>query len=1173
VLALWLACLGASAPPSVAGATDDPDADAAAGGELPLPPERQVAFETDQATWLSLDVAPDGDTLVMEVLGDLYLLPVAGGEARPLTRGMAFDSQPRFSPDGQRVAFVSDRDGAENLWVMGVDGSDPRRLSGNSDDAEFASPSWAPDGSHVVVSRTSWGLRTYEVWAYHLEGGKGLRLTRAAASSRTPVEQRGNSLGAVYGPEGRFLYYAYKTGGFGYNLQFPLWQIVRHDLRTGDRDYLTQAQGSAFGPVLSPDGSLLVYGTRYEGRTGLRLRNLVTGEDRWLAYPVEHDEQESRFTRDLLPGYAFTPDGAHLLFSQAGRIRRLELATGAVSGIPFRVAVARALGPKLQFPQRLGLGPVKARLIRDPALSPDGKRLAFSAFTRIYTFDLASGATRAVSAEGTSAFHPAWSPDGRSLAYVSWQTRGGHIWRIRADGGGKPERLTEVAAFYTDPAFAPDGERLVALRASSYERLYRENDLGAPVGSDLIWLPARGGTARLVMPSRGYARPHFGPEPDRIYLYQMESDGSGLISVRFDGTDRRRIASAEGPGIYVAEEDAPADDMRMAPDGRHVLIAHANQLYVAALINPHLQNQNIDLDGPPVPLARLTDVGADFFGWGTDGEIFWSSGDTLHRRPVASVAYEAGPDEDGDEDGEPAQRAGSGDGETDPSADGEPSAPSGGAAAADGTAGAGPERRPLREAHAAVRVTEIPVYLPRHVPRGTIALEGATVLPMTEPETAIEDAVVLVEDDRIVAVGRRGAVTVPPEAVRLDLAGRWILPGFVNTHAHFRPLRRVLDTDNWAFLANLAYGVTTGLDVQPSTTDILAYQDLIDAGLMLGPRALSTGPGVFSNNDFQSAEHTRTVLSRYKDRYRVRNLKAYLAGNRRQRQWIVQAARELKLMPTAEGALDMKLDLTHVIDGFSGNEHNFPLRTLYRDVVELVARAGIGYTPTLLVSYGGPFAESWFYTRENPHDDAKLRRFTPSHVLAARTRRGPWFHDDEYAFPDQAAAAAEIVRAGGRVGVGDHGQLQGLGYHWELWALATGMTNLEALRAATRHGAEMIGVAGDVGTVEAGKLADLVVLTADPRADIRHTAAIELVMKNGELFDGDTLDQVWPERETLAEPWWRLDAPPAAPAPEAGAGDGRRGVSAYNARRPEAAGDGRPGELRRDQRASAADRG
>ncbi len=893
---------------------------------------------------------------------------------------MAFASQPRVSPDGERVTFVSDRDGGENVWTIGADGNAAQKLSEGGKLVQFASPDFSPDGSHVIVSRTTWGLGTFELWAYHVDGGKGVQITEAKTNGNTAIAQRSNALGAIYSEDARYLYYARKNGGFGYNLTFPLWQIARRDLQSGDEDYLTQAQGSAFRPALSPDGRSLVYGTRFEQQTGLRRRDLETGKDEWLIYPVERDEQESRFTRDLLPGYAFTPDGEALIYTYQGKIRRQNLNDDSNHDIPFTAKVSQSLGARLYFPNRLGLGPVKARLLMGPELSPDGSKLAFSAFMQLHVYDFASAEIDTISPAGVSAFHPTWSPDGREIGFVSWANHGGHVWRVRANGRGKPKRLTETAGYYSDPAWSPDGERIFALRASSYDRLYRELDFGAPIGLYLVWFSSTGGAAELVVPSRGFRKPHFGPEADRIYLYQG-GGASGLTSIRFDGTDRRSHLTVKGPGIYGAEEDVAAADVRISPDGRHTLIHHANQLYVARLLNPFLQNLELSISDPSLPLARLTDIGADFFGWNQDSDgMFWSVGHEIYRRPLASVVFRS--------------------------------------VAGNGAKGVAADSGEIAEAHDSVVSTSIDLYRPRYQPQGTLALVGATVISMVADAPALEDAVVIVQNDRIKTVGPFSEVEIPADAHVLDVSGQFILPGFIDTHAHFRPLRRILDDQNWAFLANLAYGVTTGLDVQPSTTDIIAYEDLIDAGLMIGPRALSTGPGIFSNNEFVSADHAESVLRRYKDHYGVRNLKSYLAGDRKQRQYIVQAAEKLKLMPTTEGGLDMKLDMTHVIDGFSGNEHNFPLVNLYRDTVQLVARSGIAYTPTLLVNFGGPFAENYFYTRESPHRDAKLRRFMPANAIASRTLRTRWFLEEEYAFPQFAAQAAKIVRAGGRVGGG-----------------------------------------------------------------------------------------------------------------------------------------------------------
>ncbi|HYW98689.1 MAG TPA: hypothetical protein VE822_06230, partial [Candidatus Elarobacter sp.] len=801
---------------------------------LPLKSDRKVEFTTDEGTWLSLDVSPDGKTIVFELVGDIYTLPIEGGHAKLIDGGMSFDSQPKFSPDGQWIAFLSDREGSENIWIMHPDGTSVKQVSKDPNN-DFTSPSWAPDGKYIFVSKAQFGIGSSEIWMYHVEGGTGVQITKSKPTPNLERNRRPNAMGVVASPDGKYLYYAAKLGSLYYNQQLPTWHIARRDRKTGDEDDLIRQIKSAFRPVLSPDGKQVLYVTRYETESGLRLRNLESGEDRWVKYPVTRDDQESLFTRDVFPGYAFLPGGKEIVYNQDGKIKRLDLVTGSDKVIPFTAQVSQELGPKLDFPQTAEQGPVKVRLIMDPAESPDGKKLVFSAMTHLFTMDLPGGRPQRLTTGNAREFQPAWSSDGKSIAYVTWSSDGGQLWKIPA-AGGTPVQLSKSLAVYSNPAWSPDDTKIVLLRGNAYDRENSTFDGGQTGNADLIWIPSDGGGANLILPARGAGGPHFTNDKDRIYVYTPQ----GLVSLRYDGTDRRTHLVVKGQGLYFFEEPVPADDIVPSPDGQWVLAHVMNQLYVIAMPIVGGEPPTVNVATPAVPAKRLTDIGADYFAWADDGKtITWAVGASLFREPLSAISFEPPKDEKKEGDKKDADAKDSDKKDADKTDAASQTADVKKDEKKDQKKDEKKEEKKLKEQEKDVQEIAVDLEVPRKTPKGTIVLRGATVVTMRGDEV-LKNADIVVENNRIKSVGAKSSA--PAGSKVFDVSGKTIVPGFIDTHAHWTEIRRgILDTQNWSFLANLAYGVTAGLDVQTATNDMFAYQDLVDTGDILGLRAFSTG--------------------------------------------------------------------------------------------------------------------------------------------------------------------------------------------------------------------------------------------------------------------------------------------------------------------------------------------
>lgn len=1034
---------------------------------LPLKPTKTISFDTDEGTWVSLDVSPDGRSIVFDLVGDLYILPMGGGEARRITSGMGWDCMPVFSPDGSQIAFISDRSGSDNLWVMNVDGTGLRKVTSETDYA-LSSPEWTPDGENLVARRFGAYpspenyLTNVPLWIYHVDVGKGFEIYPRKEGNTT-------NTGATFSPDGNFMYFSSHSGGYA-GAEVNNYQVVRLDRSTGESENVTSGYGGGLRPIISPDGNYLVYATRRDVETALRIRDLRTMQEEWLVASMRRDDQEGYAPNDILPGYAFTPDSRSVIFTGGGKIKRVDVETKDVSVIPFNARVEVDAVERLIVQEKIDDGPLQVRQFLWVNQSPDGERITFTAVGKLWVADLDGGNPRRLTDSPLREYAPAFSPDGRWIAYVAQSDTGGaQIVKVRSSGG-TPVPVTPPGGGYSSVTWSPDGEKVV----------YQGRRLASPTcrgcgSAELAWISADGGEAHRILPSGGNSATVIETARDGERVYYVEPGPRGaavafgspppmhVVSVKMDGTDKRthaKLSSGAGRiGVSVA---------RPSPDGKWLLLLDRDNAFVMRLTEVG-DGVKINLTSPSIPLAQLTDEGANTIGWVDGGQtIAWSFTNHYYRASLETVIR------------------------ADSMADWEP------------------------------EDIEVSLTVPRAIPQGTLYLEGARIVTMRGDEV-IPEGDILIENNRIVAVGPSSTMDAPADARVMDVRGKTIIPGLVDVHAHPRSGAQMVPDAAWNIANHLAYGVTTTRNPSGSRGTFW-WQELIEAGELVGPRLYGTAnPLTSTGAPVESYEDALHLARRYNEQG-AHSLKQYLQPRRIQRQWFRMAAEEEQINITNEGAGDLKADITMALDGFTAFEHSLSIVPLYKDVIEIVARTGVTYTPTLIVAYGGPGGEGYWRAKWDMHDDAKVRRFTPHQNVDREWRRKTVIVDEDFNFPLIAQGVRDIVRAGGSAGLGSHGNEQGIGAQWEIWMLASGgMTPMEVLRVVTILGAESIGFERDLGSLEPGKLADLLVLDANPLDDIHNTDNIHFVIKNGVVYDGDTLDELWPRQRTFPKFPWAID--------------------------------------------------
>lgn len=1027
-------------------------------------PSKEVSFTVNEGTWMNLDVSPDGQTIIFDLLGDIYTIPVTGGIARTLRTGLAFEVQPRFSPDGKKILFTSDAGGGDNIWVMDADGKNAKQVT-KENFRLLNNGAWMPDGQYIVARKHFTSTRSLgagEIWLYHVSGGGGLQLTKRKNDQQDVNEP-------IVSPDGRYIYFSedmYPGGFFQYNKDpnNQIFIIRRFDRQKGIVENITGGAGGAVRPQLSNDGKTLAFIRRVRTRSVLFLRNLETGEE-WPVYDkLSKDQQEAWTTFGSYTGFDFTPDDKHIIIWSQGKIQKIDLSKSNEGvDIPFSVEVKQKIADVVRFQQDINPDRFNVNVIRHLKTSPDEKWIIFNALGYLWKRPIPNGTSVRLTSGKDYEFEPAFSADGKTLVYTTWNdSASGALYTLNlAAANAKPVRITQERGIYRMPSFSPDGKWIVFLKEGG------DNVLGLPFTAQpgIYTISSAGGKSNFIT-ERG-TQPRFNKSGDRIYLTTGGGMNRNFISVNRDGLEERtHLKSTYG------------SQFTLSPDENWIAFVDLHNVYVASF---PMTGNTVDLGSTTAdfPVKKVSkDAGLNLH-WSADNKkLHYSLGDQYYTINLED-RFEF-------------------------------------------IAGKPDSAFVLPEKGIAIGLVET-----AGKPAGSLAFTNARIITMKGSEV-IENGTIVVEGNLIKSVGRSGEVTIPPGTKTIDAGGKTILPGFIDAHAHGNHFRGgIIPQQHWPYYANLAYGVTTMHDPSANSELVFAQSELIKTGQMVGPRVFSTGTILYgADGDFKavinSLDDARSALRRTRS-FGAFSVKSYNQPRREQRQQVIQAARELGIEVVPEGGSFFYHNLSMILDGHTTIEHNMPISMLHDDVIKLWQHAGTAYTPTLIVSYGSVSGEYYWYQHTNVWENNKLLRFTPRNVIDTRSRHRTMLPEEEYENGHILVSKhlKKLNDAGVKINMGAHGQLQGLGAHWEIWMIQQGgMSNFDALKTATINPAQSLGLDKWIGSLEPGKLADLVVMDKNPLENIRNTESIRYTMVNGRLYDAETMNETGNYNKPRSKFYW-----------------------------------------------------
>lgn len=1028
--------------------------------QLPIKPARTLSFVTDEATNVEVDVSPDGKTLVFTILGELFTLPVAGGNAVQISRGMAVNSCPVWSPDGNYIAFISDATGNANIHIRNLSGKfhkvlDPDRHGNlNFTWNPFWWPRWLPESNALLVDTN----------VYFLSGQKYPLPESMVACNDW---QKNNNCVIGFTSNKKFLFTAEYT-----DLN---WTVLRIDRQTGETVKIHEADGiwgnSAINPSVSNDGNQLVYqGFSKNDSDSLFCIDLQTKRRKLLAL-MPNSLRNTRIEYDRKQHYAFSPDCQNLFIGYGGKLHCIEIATGNNRIIPFSAKVELDMGELVKYNYPINYAQRSLKNTQGAYKSDDKKHLVFTASGMIYIMDLITGKARRLADGPGILYDPIFSPDGKRVAYSSEQKNyEGAIYLMPIEGGGPRLISKKSDTRYASLFWSPDGQYIAAIKTAFPFPEIRSHGMNEPDKLELI--SVADGKTRILIDSlipNNKATISFTADGKRLNYTSLFSYNTILLtSVNLDGKDKRLEASFQfKPNTLVTIGSA-----RISPDGQYLVYRHRMGLFLAPLSR---------LGAPAEILSpEKLQPAIQFFNGGIDPH--WEKGGKILSWSFGNKYYSIAPEK---------------------------------ILKAAQNAKVLPGRN-YAELMDIVdvkvqpdEIIDLKVLYPNYYGRGSIALRNARIITMSDTEV-IEKGTILITNGRIVAVDTSSKITIPAGYVVYDLNGRTIMPGMVDLHAHVERGEVGLFAPELIRLSTyLAYGVTTIRDPS-SSLEMFGRQEMIQKGLLIGPRFYSVGPTVGSGSGYPIGS-----LMQAQEEVRKRaalgaiSIKQYEQRTRLQQQWVLLACKKYGMNMTNEINYYYPALIGQIKNGSPQIEHfAFSAYPIYNDFRYLMAACETTFTATIRINTAG-----LQYFRANfPEHTIKMKNIDLPRYLKPYT--------DTVGFTDIKNTAgllelsrlcADLRHHGSRISMGSHGNDEGIGAHEEVWAMQMGgLTNLEALQAATIIGAEALGIQKDLGSLSVGKIPDLIVLYKNPLDDIRNTNTIQFVMKDGILYDADNLKQIWP---------------------------------------------------------------